>query len=237
MGADVAGSGEDALSAGAEPWCASAVSVDVTGGSGATGVSVEIVGSCSIGVMLSVLVVESIWSRSSSVFSALRKSRRPRPSARPTSGRRFGPNTSSATTRMNRRCVGCRMSPITAPQLSRWSWAGNDPCGQFLARAVHDVESPTGRERRHGSQRFSRSCCSLEPRWRAPQAIARAACLSVPPRSRDPADHRRAHRDSRLLGACTPVASNAGRGSVGRGRTSWSPRTSRFRLRAPERRM
>jgi len=42
----------------------------------------------------------------SSPLSALRKSRSPRPSERPTSGSRFGPSTSNATTSTNRRCVG-----------------------------------------------------------------------------------------------------------------------------------
>jgi hypothetical protein len=58
------------------------------------------------------------WGWSSPPIAIL-KSRMPRPRARPASGRRFGPRKIKATTRMNRRCVGWRISPIpTVPSLA-----------------------------------------------------------------------------------------------------------------------
>lgn len=70
-------------------------------GCSATGVTTE------AGAWLA-LGTAGIWNEVSSVMpdSAARKSRMPFPSARPASGRRFGPRKISATSRMKIRCVG-----------------------------------------------------------------------------------------------------------------------------------
>ena len=113
IGVDATGTGAGVATAAATGTATAWVTVDAAGVDGS--------GAC----------VGSVWGSvmCSSPDRAPLKSRMPLPSERPTSGSRFGPRTSSATTRMNKRWVGWRMSPTTTSKLSadpRASTAGLD---------------------------------------------------------------------------------------------------------------
>ena len=110
-------------------------------GAEATGLSTAVVATAATGAATAAVTVDAAgaggagacvgsWWGSvmcSSPDRAPLKSRRPLPSERPTSGSRFGPRTSSATTRMNSRWVGWRMSPTMTPKLSAPISASTEP--------------------------------------------------------------------------------------------------------------
>ena len=96
-------------------------------------------------------VPESTWSWSSPDI-AVRKSRSPRPSERPTSGSRFGPSTSRAITRTNSRCVGWRMSPITRQSLEDRRLEGERGSTRVRMRPIADLHAWPGRQRRDSAQ-------------------------------------------------------------------------------------